>query len=81
MTNRLAARAIEIAVIIVSTAAGILGVKSVTESILYLQPFSLRVAKNSYAFVADIVMLIISLPFAVLIDGKIGKLKEKMNIN
>ena len=77
MTNRVTARAIEIAAIVLSTAAGILGVKSLTESALYLQPFLVRVAKNSYAFVADAAMLIISLPFAAVMDGKIQKLMKK----
>lgn len=78
MKSRSAAAAINAAVIIISVAAGILGVKSLTESLLYLQPFAVRVAKNIYACVADIVMLIIGLPFAMLIDGKIRRLMPKL---
>ena len=78
MKNRWAANAINIAVIVLSCAAGILGVKSLTESLLYLQPFVMRAAKNLYAFVADTVMLIISLPFAAMMDGKIRKLLPKL---
>lgn len=74
ITNCHVARCIEIAVIVVSTAVGILGVKSLTESVLYLQPFPVRVAKNSYAFVADLVMMVLSLPFAAIMDGRIRKL-------
>lgn len=50
------------AVIWTSTALGILVVKSLTECLLYSQPFLLRAAKNSYAFVADGVMLTLSIP-------------------
>ena len=50
------------AVIILSTAIGILGIKSVMEVILYAHPFWIRVAKNMPAFIADIVILIIGLP-------------------
>ena len=49
-------------VIVVSTAAAILGVKSVVEMVLYAQPVLLRAAKNMYAFVADIVVMTVSLP-------------------
>jgi uncharacterized membrane protein len=52
----------ELAAIIIITAAGILGIKSLTEHILYAQPFLLRAAKNSYAFIADSIMLGASLP-------------------
>ena len=69
---------INVTVILISCAIGILGVKSLTESLLYFQPFMVRVAKNLYAFLADTVMLIISLPFATLMDGKIQKLIPKL---
>ncbi|MBQ4425054.1 MAG: ECF transporter S component [Lachnospiraceae bacterium] len=49
-------------VIIAACAAGILGVKSLTEKILYAQPFLLRVGKNMTAFIADAAVLILSLP-------------------
>ena len=78
MDNRLAARLIELGAIVVSAAVGILGIKSITESILYLQPFIVRTAKNFTAFVADLVMLIISLPFAAAMDGKIRKILPKL---
>ena len=78
MKNGRAAAALEIVVIVASCAVGILGVKSLTESLLYLQPFMVRAAKNLYAFVADTVMLVISLPFAALMDGKIRKLLPKL---
>lgn len=48
--------------IVVSTAAAILGVKSIVEVILYAQPMLLRVAKNIYAFVADAAVMAFSIP-------------------
>lgn len=78
MKSRAAGAAVNTAAIIVSVAAGILGVKSLVECLLYSQPFAIRVAKNAYAFVADAVMLIISLPFAMMMDGRIRKLLPKL---
>lgn len=66
MTNKMKNHALRYtilsATIIISTAIGILGVKSFTEVILYAHPFWIRVAKNMPAFIADIVILIIGLP-------------------
>ena len=56
-----------------SVALGILGVKSVTESLLYSQPYLLRVGKNAYAFVADTFMLIVSLPICLALDKRAGQ--------
>lgn len=61
--------------IILSTAIGILGVKSIVEVILYAQPMIVRVAKNIYAFVADAVVLIASLPICIILKRTIQKLK------
>ena len=60
--------------IILVTAAGILGVKSLTEHLLYAQPFLVRAAKNFTAFVADAVMLIVSISVAKLMDKKVREL-------
>ena len=60
--------ALHIAAITAAVAAGILSVKSLTESLLYAQPFPVRVGKNVYAFVADIVVLIVSLPVCAAMD-------------
>ena len=57
-----AGRGLMVLTIIVMTAVGILGIKSLTECLLYAQPVLVRVAKNSYAFVADVVMMIVSIP-------------------
>ena len=59
---------IECAVIVAATALGILVVKSETESLLYTQPFLVRVAKNTTAYIADCAMLIISLPICRILD-------------
>lgn len=60
--------------IVISTAVGILGVKSVVEMLLYAQPMVVRIAKNVYAFVADVVVLMVSLPICVSLNGIIRKL-------
>ena len=65
---------IECAVIVAVTAIGILVVKSETETLLYAQPFLVRVAKNTSAFIADCVMLIISLPVCRVLDPYAKKL-------
>ncbi|MBQ6322509.1 MAG: ECF transporter S component, partial [Lachnospiraceae bacterium] len=59
---------IESAVIVFATALGILVVKSETERLLYSQPFLVRTAKNTSAFIADCMMLVISLPICRIVD-------------
>lgn len=61
-------------VIVAATAAGTLCVKSMVEAAIYTQPFLLRVAKNVYAFVADIVVMTASLPICEKLEGVIRKL-------
>ncbi|MBR1531291.1 MAG: ECF transporter S component [Eubacterium sp.] len=68
---------INFAAIAFSTAIGILVLKSLTECLLYAQPMALRVAKNVYAFVADIFVLEISLPLCMTLDSKLQKLINK----
>lgn len=63
-------------IVTLATALGILGIKSITECILYSQPFIVRIAKNFNAFVADVVMLILSIPISVNID----KILKKQNL-
>lgn len=55
--------------VILSTAIGILGLKSLTEVVLYAQPFWSRVVKNSYAFTADVVVLLLSFPLCKIIES------------
>lgn len=52
-------------VIFVSTAIGILGVKSMTEVLLYDISFGVRVANNVFAFTADIFVLIVGLEICI----------------
>lgn len=60
-------------VVVAATAIGILGVKSLVEMVLYAQPFLLRVAKNVYAFIADIVVMAASLPICEKLERIIRK--------
>lgn len=60
--------------VLISTALGILVIKSLTESLLYAQPMLVRMGKNLYAFVADTVMLLVSLPICVVLDKTIKRL-------
>lgn len=62
--------------VIISTAIGILGVKSIVETILYAQPMVVRVLKNIYAFIADVVVLIASLPICICLRKTIGALMK-----
>ena len=71
---------IHCAVIIAATALGILVVKSVTETLLYMQPFPVRVAKNMSAFIADAAMLIISLPICRILDKPAGKIFPELHV-
>ena len=51
--------------IVFSVAIGMIGAKSIVETLLYAQPIILRVGKNLYAFVADVIVMLISLPICV----------------
>lgn len=62
------------AVIALSTALGILGVKPFVEVLLYAQPMGLHIAQNIYAFVADAAVLLLSLPICVGLKPVIRKL-------
>ena len=48
--------------IFASVAIAMLGIKSLVEAVIYAQPITLRIIKNVYAFVADVIVMIISLP-------------------
>ena len=66
--------AISVLVILAATAAGILGVKSLVEHLLYAQPFPVRVLKNVYGFAADAFVLIAALPVCRIIDRRVREL-------
>ena len=72
--NKWIQRLICLVTIIAGTAVGILGIKSLVESVLYAQPFIVRVAKNIYAFVADIVVLMASLPLCEVLDPHLRRI-------
>ena len=78
MRRRTTGTILIIAAVIAGTALGILVVKSVTESVLYAQPFVLRAGKNVYAFVADVVVLIISLPVCAVLDRTARKMFPRL---
>ena len=67
-------------VIVAVTALGILVVKSETESLLYSQPFLIRAAKNTSAFIADSVMLIISLPICKVLDPHTERIMPDLHV-
>ena len=56
------------AAVVIFTAAGILGVKALVDSVIRSQPFLLRVGMNVYAFIADVVVLLVSLPLCVILE-------------
>ena len=58
---------------LVATAVGILGAKSLVECVLYSQPVLVRVATNMYAFVADVVTIIASLPLCFVLKKYLDK--------
>ena len=78
MNNLTMRTLINVTAITVGTALGILVVKSLTESILYAQPFVFRAGKNVYAVIADVVVLIISLPVCMALDKTAKKLFPKL---
>ena len=71
--SKLIRQIILITTVVIATAIGILGLKSIVECLLYAQPFVLRVAKNMTAFIADIVVLGISFPIALSIEPVMNK--------
>ena len=49
----------------ISVLLGILVVKSLVECILYTQPILIRIFTNTYAFIADCVTIVLSIPLAI----------------
>lgn len=60
--------------IVLFTALGVLGVKSLTECALYAQPFLFRAAKNMTAFIADVVVLWVGILICPMLSPLIEKL-------
>lgn len=73
VNNQVIRQAIIITSVVLSTGVGILGAKSLVETILYAQPFVLRVAQNSFAFIADVIVLSISIPICLAIQPIVYK--------
>ena len=55
-------KAMTVAMIISTTGVGVLFLKSLVEVVLYAQPLAIRMANNAYEFIADAVVLVVSLP-------------------
>ena len=85
MTRGMESKALRIAIqlvaIVAATALGILVVKSVTEQILYAQPFAVRAGKNFTAFVADAVMLLLSEPICIALDGPARRIFPELAVS
>lgn len=73
MKKRFVRIAIVVAAVVISTALGVLVLKSFVEYLIYAQPMWVRMAKNVYAFVADIVVMIIAIPVCESLGGPIRK--------
>lgn len=79
--NKFLGNVICIISIVIATLLAILGVKSVVECLLYSQPFLVRVASNMYAFIADIVVLCVSVPICKIVDLHIKGIYKSENNN
>ena len=80
MKSKMLRAVIHCLVIVAATALGILVIKSETESLLYTQPFLVRVAKNTSAFIADAIMLIVSLPLCEVLDKTAKKMFPELHV-
>ena len=57
---------------------GILLIKSLIDSFIVSQPFVVRFGKNMTSFIADVFVIVISIPICVLVDKPARKLRYKM---
>jgi len=64
-------------VVVFGVALGIFVCKSYTEVLLYAQPFAVRVASNMYAFVADAVVLLVSIPVCQMLNPQLSKIMQQ----
>lgn len=67
---------ISVVIIIVATAIAMLVIKSYVECLLYSQPFFVRTATNIYAFIADAIVIIVSLPICRVLEPYIEKIRR-----
>lgn len=77
--NRAAAAVFDAAAVVFSVTAGILGVKSLTECLLYSQPLLLRAGKNAYAWAADTAVLLTALPLCRVLDPVIKRMTADLS--
>lgn len=77
MKSKVLQYGIWIGAVIISVAVGILGLKSLIDSLIRSQPYWVRVGMNLYAFVADAVVLIVALPICALLDNPASKLIQR----
>lgn len=68
---------ISVLILIPVTAISMLVIKSSVECLLYSQPFMVRAATNMYAFIADVFVIIVSLPICRILDSHIDKILNK----
>lgn len=66
------------AAVVIFTALGILGVKSLVDSFIRAQPFLVRAGMNLYAFVADVVVLLVAVPLCAMLDKPAQKLLREI---
>ena len=69
--------AVQAGAVVLFTAAGILGVKSLVDSLIRSQPFLVRAGMNLSAFIADVAVLLLSLPICRLLDPYAKKLLKQ----
>ena len=69
--------AVQAGAVVLFTAAGILGVKSLVDSLIRSQPFLVRAGMNLSAFIADAAVLLLSLPLCRLLDPYAKKLLKQ----
>lgn len=80
LTHRWGKQAVMTAAVLLSTAIGILVIKSITEVVLYALPFPLRVVSNFSAFVADAVVLVLGFGLCICGEAGIREILNKLNI-
>ena len=62
----------------VGTFVGILLIKSLIDSFIVSQPFVVRFGKNMTSFIADVFVIVVSIPICVLVDKPARKLRYRM---
>lgn len=80
MQNSFLKTFLNMAAVLLSTFLGILFVKSMTESLLYAQPLAVRAGKNMTAFIADVGVLLVSLPVCTLMDPVARRMFPKLAV-